>query len=304
MLSIALEPAPRAQRSAERPSAEILIDAVFLDKNHNPVTDLRRDEVEVWISGFRVPVDTFIAVTPETGDRSGRSIVLLLDDVTLPLALVPRAREVARRFVERMLPGDQLSIVAVNGSVTESTGERPALLRAIDRYHTQLSGVTPVDALGEHVLETITSLARQLGSAGDRRNAIVGIGSAWLFDTPIPPPSIGRDLRPEWTAAIATLASTNSTFYVIDPSGVGMRTDGGSSGFARETGGHAFVNTNDVNQAADRILREAGHYYLIGVTDPPIQRKAELRELDVRVLRRGLTVRARRGIPGTQQDRR
>jgi hypothetical protein len=37
---------------------------------------------------------------------------------------------------------------------------------------------------------------------------------------------------------------------------------------------------------------------VIRVTDPPVGRKADLRELDVRVLRRGITVRARRAIPG------
>ena len=72
----------------------------------------------------------------------------------------------------------------------------------------------------------------------------------------------------------------------------------GSSGFARETGGYAFANTNDVDGAVERIMREAGFYYVIGIADPPVGRKADLRELDVRVLRRGVTVRARRAIPG------
>jgi hypothetical protein len=86
---------------------------------------------------------------------------------------------------------------------------------------------------------------------------------------------------------------------VVDPAGLGMsRTFSGSSGFARETGGYTFANTNDVDGAAERIMREAGYYYVIQITDPPVGRKADLRELDVRVLRRGITVRARRAIPG------
>jgi hypothetical protein len=86
---------------------------------------------------------------------------------------------------------------------------------------------------------------------------------------------------------------------LIDPKGVGTSpTLSGSSGFARETGGQTFANTNDVSAAADRIMREAGSYYVIRITDPPVGRKADLRDLDVRVLRRGITVRARRAIPG------
>jgi hypothetical protein len=86
---------------------------------------------------------------------------------------------------------------------------------------------------------------------------------------------------------------------VIDPAGVSMaRADGGGTGFARETGGLAFIATNDLNGAADRILRDAANYYLLGVGDPPVGRGADLREVDVRVLRKGVTARARKTITG------
>ena len=95
------------------------------------------------------------------------------------------------------------------------------------------------------------------------------------------------------------MALANVSLYVIDPAGVSMaRVDSGGTGFARETGGFAFTSTNDLNGAADRIMREAANYYLIGVGDPPVGRGADLRELDVRVLRRGVSVRARRTIVG------
>jgi hypothetical protein len=38
------------------------------------------------------------------------------------------------------------------------------------------------------------------------------------------------------------------------------------------------------------------NYYVLGIQDPPIGRKADLRELEVKVLRRGVTPRARRAI--------
>ena len=52
--------------------------------------------------------------------------------------------------------------------------------------------------------------------------------------------------------------------------------------------------------AVDRIMSEASNYYVISVADPPVRRSADLRELDVRVKRDGVTVRARRAIPGRQ----
>ena len=45
-------------------------------------------------------------------------------------------------------------------------------------------------------------------------------------------------------------------------------------------------------------MREAANYYLLGVGDPPVGRGADLREVDVKVLRRGVTVRARHLITG------
>ena len=292
--------AARGQTLPERAPGHLLIDAVAVDRAGMPVTDLRPEDFEVWIGGYRVPLTSLTAVTTPADDAA-RSIVLLLDDVTLDPVLVPRAREAARRFVSRMLPGDQMTIVTLSGPSVESTGDRARLLRSVDAYNVRATGIMRVDTLAEHVLGTISSVSRQLAEARGHRKAIVAIGPAWLFDTPIPPPTIGRDLRREWTDAMRAMAFANVTLYVIDPGGVGgSRVNGGASGFARETGGFTFSNTNDLNDAADRIMREAGSYYVIDVADPPVGRKSELRELDVRVLRRGVSVRARRFLPGTR----
>jgi VWFA-related protein len=283
-----------------------VIDAVALDRNGLPVSDLRREDLEVWIAGYRVPIETFAAMTPATDDRSGRAIVLLLDD-TLPPALVPRVRDAARRFVNRMLPGDQMAVVTLNGASMESTGDRTRLLRSIDGYNAQAAGLMRLDVLSQHVLKTIGSISRQFETASDEngvrsvRKTIVAIGASGLFDTPVPPPTTGYDVRREWIDAMRSMAFANVNLYVIDPAGVAMMRPAadGSNGFARDTGGYAFTG-NDLNAAADRIMREAGSYYVIGVADPPVQRRADLRELNVRVLRPGISVRARRAIPGTQ----
>jgi VWFA-related protein len=285
------------QAPVERGSSRLLIDAVAVDRHGAQVLDLKAEEVEVWIAHYRVPIDTFAAVTPASDERPGRLIVLVLDDVALPIAMVPRARDVARRFVNRMSPGDQMAIVTLNGTAMESTADRTRLLRAIDAYSVR-AGSMRIETAGEHVLKTIGALSRQLAEAPDQRKTIVAIGAGWLFDRPIPPPQVGYDVRKEWIDAMLVMAMSNVNLYVIDPAGMVSRVDGGDSGFARETGGLAFVSTNDVNGAADRVMRDAANYYLIGVADPPNGRGADLRELDVRVLRPGVTIRARRAVPG------
>lgn len=299
-LLVAAGAATPAQAPAERVPGRVVIDVVAVDRHGVPVMDLKQDEVEVWIGHFRVPIETFTPVTPATDDKGGRVLVLLLDDVTLPLQMVPRARDVARRFVSRMLPGDQMAVVTLNGAGMESTSDQARLRKAIDAYDVRLSGVNRIDQLGQHVLQTVASISRQLVEAADQRKTIVAIGSGWLFDRPIPPPQAGHSLLPEWLDAMRIMALANVNLYVIDPAGLGgRRVGGGDSGFAHETGGFAFLNTNDLNGAADRILREGASYYMIGVGDPPVGGSG-LRELVIKVLRRGVTIRARRAVPGSR----
>jgi VWFA-related protein len=290
--------AERPQAPSERGAGKIQIDVVAVDKNGLPVMDLKPGEVEVWIGHFRAPIESFTVVTPDA-NPSGRLTVLILDDVTMPLHQVARAQDVARRFVNKMLPNDRMAIVSLDGSSMELTDDRTQLFRTIDRFNSLSGGQIPIDRVGEHVLKTVGMLSKQMVEAGSQRKTIVAIGSGWVFDRPIPPARAGMDPRKEWIGAMQAMAATNISLYVIDPAGVSMaRADSGGSGFARDTGGLAFIATNDLNGAADRVLRETANYYMLGVGDPPVGRGADLREVDVRVLRKGVTVRARKLITG------
>ena len=281
------------------PGPQLHISAVAFDREGRPVGDLKASDLEVWIGGYRVPIRTLTVVTSSDAPAA-RSIVLLLDDRTIAPDLIPRAREIARLFVNRMAPGDQIAIVPLHGERTEFSGERARLLRSIDDANLfQPAGVERLEDIGAHVFDMIAALSRQLVERQGGRKIIVGIGAARLFDTPIPPPTVARSLRREWTEAMRATASAGAHVYVIDPAGLGAAPLlNGATGFARETGGHAFLNTNDFNGAVERIMSEASNYYVISVDDPPVRRSADLRELDVRVKRDGVTVRARRAIPG------
>ena len=289
------------QTPVEPRPGRLLIDAVVLDHAGLPVLDVKPSEFEVWIVGYRIPIESVTFINPTPDVPSSRSIALLLDDINVDPAAMPRAREAARQFVNRMVPDDRLTIATLSGTSMEPAADRARLLQRIEAYGPHAWGVERPDTMSAHALDTITALSRALGPTTDRRKAIVTLGPASLFDTPIPPPTIGRDLRQEWVNAMRSMAAANVALYVIDPTGVGgSRTTGGESGFARETGGLSFANTNNVTGVADRIMREAGTYYLIEVRDPPMGRQQDLRALDVRVLRTGLSVRARRAVPGAR----
>ena len=289
------------QTPVEPRPGRLLIDAVVVDRAGTPVLDVKPSELEVWIVGYRVPIESVTFVNPAPEVPSNRSIAVLLDDINVDPAVMPRAREAARQFVNRMVPDDRIMMATLSGTAMEPTADRARLLQRSDAYAPHAWGVERLDTMSAHVLETISALSRTLGATPDRRKTIVALGPAALFDTPIPPPTVGRDLRQEWVTAMRAMAAANVALYVIDPTGVGgSRTTGGESGFARETGGVAFTNTNNMTGVADRIMREAGTYYLIEVRDPPMGRQMDLRALDVRVQRPGLAARARRAVPGAR----
>ena len=59
-----------------------------------------------------------------------------------------------------------------------------------------------------------------------------------------------------------------------------------------ETGGYAWSGTNDYSGAADRIFQESASYYVLGYAAPIIDQR--LHQIEVKVSKKGLTVRARR----------
>ena len=282
-----------SQSDGRRPT--VVIDAVALDRTGAPVTDLKPSDLEVWIGRFQVPVEKLELVTADS-ERANRIVIVLMDDITLPLPMIARAQEAARRFVTRMLPGDVAAVVMLNDPVVETTSDMAKLRQAVDRYTVRATGVMRQEDMGAHVLKTVAGISNALIEAGDGRKVIVGIGSGWLFDRPIPPPQVSGNLLPEWTDAMRALSRSHTAVYAIDPSGLGIaRTDGGDTGFARETGGHAYIGLNDLELAADRILRETSSYYLITTGNPPVGGSG-LRQLEVKSLRVGVTVRARRAV--------
>src|SRR4029079_9265787 len=114
----------------EPASGRLLVDAVAVDRQGRPVTDLKQEDVEVWIGHFRVPIESFSAVTPgspDRDDRGGRLVVLVMDDMTGQLTLIARAKEVARRFVTRLSPGDRMAVVMLNGGAMEATSDSARL---------------------------------------------------------------------------------------------------------------------------------------------------------------------------------
>jgi VWFA-related protein len=175
-------------------------------------------------------------------------------------------------------------------------------------------------------MDSFRSIAEMMASLHGRRKALL-IFTAGL------PPAIFRALAyhggvltlAEEAAHAAVMAATRGsvTIYPIDPRGLSPEgglaeadapsiRDTGSddsakngtgqmddrmslSALAQATGGFALVNSNSFNETFDRIVRENSTYYLLGFTSSNDKRDGRHRDLQVRVNRPGLQVRARDG---------
>jgi VWFA-related protein len=120
-----------------------------------------------------------------------------------------------------------------------------------------------------------------------------------------------QDLR----RVIQTASRFNASVYTVDPRGlaafefdldqpqISYRTDQRTLRdtqdtlrvLAEETGGRAIVNQNDLRPGLQQMLDDASGYYLLGYNSTAAPTDGEFHEIEVRLKRPGLRVRAREG---------
>jgi VWFA-related protein len=294
----------------------LVVSAVVRNAQNALVRGLAPDDFELLEDGKPVNVVTFAEAGSDakTSVDDGRFVVLLLDDLTTHPQYTQRIKDVAHGFANRMGPKDVMSVVLLNGGSSITTQRPSEIHAAIDRSKgygkAALSSVAGSSA--RHAMETIGSLAAQLAGVPHRRKVLVCIGPEQTFNVP----THRSGSQGESGRAMREIARANVTTYVIDPLGLsekpslaGRRIDDGAGaalgvvskgsgfkdhrdGFAFESGGWAFANTNDYESASNQVWEESGNYYLLGYE--PARRDNRRHTIEVRVKKPDVTVRARR----------
>jgi VWFA-related protein len=212
--------------------------------------------------------------------------------------------------------------------------ERSATLEKIedlDRRRGIRGGEGPaVDALeslraqkARNALSTLKGVAEYLTGVRGRRKAVVYFSEGIDYDVNnVIENRYASDIRDEMQAAIAVASRANVSFYAVDPRGLGGFEEGieiasvpiedntlGTTSMLNETrlaqdslrtvsdetGGFAALNRNNFQDAFARIIRENSSYYVLGYYSDDTRRDGRFRQVDVRVRRPGVQVRARKG---------
>lgn len=296
----------------------VVVPVVVENAKGEAITTLTAADFSVTEDGRPVAIETFRAPTHVRARDAGdgdRFIVIALDNINTPAEIAWRVKDIAKRFVDKAGPSDDVSVITLaNGRAASGTGTTAARI-AIDRFAPMMLSARTRAQLIADGLESLASLTEQIAKSPHRRKILTIIGASAMFDPSDPsafdgvPPNVAA----QWEYAVRTAGRANISAYLIDPHGplpAASASEFGAPGaspqrpsfiyppgymsdaFTTRTGGLSWVNTNNYKGAIDRIWRDAAAYYLIGYRTPLNDRR--LHDIEVTVKGDGLRVRARR----------
>jgi len=239
-----------------------------------------------------------------------------------------------RATAQEFTSSKRLLLRAVDGFAGRKL--RSATLEKIDDYNRQQTIGTndPPKDISEperahnarNTMSTLQSVSDYLAGVRGRRKAIVFFSEGIDYDVTNPIQNqYATDIRDQTQQAIAAASRANVSFYGVDARGLGGLSDEGiqmsspppdnSLGtntlqdelrlsqdslrvISDETGGFAAVNQNDLRTAFSRIVQDNSSYYVLGYYSSDERRDGRFRNVEVRVNKPGLRVRARKGYMG------
>jgi VWFA-related protein len=282
-----------AQRRETAAAVDLVeLDVVVLDRDDRPVTDLQQQDFRIKEDGHLVELKTFSRVTALGSNQGddGRIVVLLMDDIGVPMAGTSPMQQIAPVVLSPMGDGDEISVVRLSSRSDEAFGD---VGTARDRIAGYRGGAVPFSRrdTAEAMFKAVAKIATQLESVDHRRKVILCLGLPSVCDPGEPLLGPSSVIWSAWAAAIGAAARANVSVYCIDPTGAQGGMNWSGNGLIQMTGGKIFAHENDFSLAAKAIWRDAGHYYLLGYW--PGTSKRKLHSIDVDVARKGVRVRAR-----------
>jgi VWFA-related protein len=213
------------------------------------------------------------------------------------------------------------------------TAEKSRVLSAISRFSgLQPPGEAFLDPAADarSTMNLVERAAQRLAGAAAPRVAIVFVSEGVRYDTDKMTDPASSDITRAMQTAVEALKRSNVVMYAIDPrglstresdepnssrwqqeNGAGLPRPGGAgprpladalrisihslTHLSEATGGFALVNSNDYGRDMDRVVEDAGVYYLLGYQPTPAAQVGEYRSIDVKVNRSRVRISARQG---------
>ena len=309
------------------------VDVVVSDRSGQPVADLTQADFEILEDGKRQDIEQFRLVQVDGRARPGapaprairsvadedlelgsaevRVFVIFLDDYHVTRAMALRARQRLIPLVKSQFgPNDLIAIMSplTPVSALAFTRSQDLVVDAIARFEGRADDLSPRNPAEsayaymppqavrqvrrQVVLGALQALAVKLGSLREGRKSVLYVSEGWRTG----PVVKGSLLDDVFTAA----NRQNVAFYPIDlrgsvTGGRVMRTaDSVMWLLAEETGGRATIGREAFEEGLVEMARDSSAYYLLGYT-ARAGNDGKFHEIKVRVRRRDVDVRARKG---------
>jgi VWFA-related protein len=290
----------------------VLVDALVLDAEGNPATDLTTDEVEIYEDGVLQSIATFDAtdwtsyVSERTGSTSTQNIntyprrfILILNRQGARFDYLVRAKRGLTSFVVgSMADGDEAAVIEIAHSfkvVQEFRASKEETLQAVKSL-SQMPFDYPMGAArsSERIYRNLEALAESWAELRGRKVIVLLSNELLTFS---PAGATYSDSGLDLQRAISALNQANVSVYTIDLRGVESRSSilGGLSPLATETGGRYLRNQNSFDKLLARIGRENQRYYLLSYVPTNAKLDGSYRHIEVRVSRPDVEVIARQG---------
>jgi hypothetical protein len=279
-LSAARQPATVAPRD------RVALSVAVVDDGGRTVSGLTRAAFSIKEDGQPIGIDGFRVVSAGN-DGARRGLVVLLDDANTSPVYTVNVQTIARAFLARANAPDFASVTIFSHRNDELAVDSQQLAARIDGFIAGTKMIFGAEALA-YSMRRMASLAREIEQVSGDRKTIVCVGAPRVFD--MNEPAASSALTPAWSDLMRTLAHTRTSVYLIDPSGLTGRPYLHGTGLIVDSGGAAFLNSNDFAGAVDRIWSEAGHSYVLEYT--PTGAERPLHSIDVSVRGRGLHAHA------------
>jgi len=323
-------------------STTTAVDFIAVSRDGHPVTDLKAEEVTLRVGSKNRAIKTlqFIKVsesmvgavsapaapaaepvTPayvtniSTTADSPRSIVIMVDDESIPIGQEQKLHAALNNFVRDLPATDQVALVTVPHG-----GIKVGLTTDRERLRKEIANISPISPLNAPACQTLTMLSTlettigQLTRTSEQPVAVALLSSTLAGQSSVErsqvPTGVGRGGDPvqgglsvqggacairadDFVRVGQAVAAARAQLYIIHPDFSQAPASDGIANLQGQTGAPLFHLQSNTEPGLSRMARETSGYYIATFDTDPDDRPGVAQPTSIRTSRPGTDVRGR-----------
>lgn len=307
------------------------VDFIVLGKDGQPVTDLKPEEITLKIDGKDRPIRSlnFVRLMSGAGAAAStaspvapafatnqvvaadlpRSVVLIVDDESMPIGQEVKIRSALNSFVSSLPPSDQVAIVTVphGGIKVGLTTDRVRLKKEIDA----ISPISPMQDAPCRTLATLSTIQSTLDMLA--RSSEQPVTVALLSASLTGPSTVEQSARPtagggggvssqagacylnadNFVRIGQAVAAVRAQLYIIHPDYTVSASSDGIRNLQGQTGAPLYHLMTNTEPGLSRMLKETSGYYVATFDTEPDELVGKPHPSSIKTTRKDVEINAR-----------